>query len=264
MTELHDAQSRMAGRQGRTWLISVTAVVTVAVAVPAVVLDSKIGEMLLLAPVCLALGICALASPVFATVLLLVTMFLRLPLSAQGVPNDSYLLIVLLLVISTLLRMDFSADKLRSLGAVEWCMVGYLVWNFDSMLSPHRYPAGPQIPDQDGLIGEFSVPRFIVVGTLVPFLMYFVGRHAFDRESAVRAVLWAILAVAGYSALTSILQFTGPTELVWPSYIVDIPSYPDRAVGVFNHPVAERNGPVVRAGDRDDSGEPPCRTAALA
>ena len=130
MTELHDAQSRMAGRQGRTWLISVTAVVTVAVAVPAVVLDSKIGEMLLLAPVCLALGICALASPVFATVLLLVTMFLRLPLSAQGVPNDSYLLIVLLLVISTLLRMDFSADKLRSLGAVEWCMVGYLVWNF--------------------------------------------------------------------------------------------------------------------------------------
>ena len=91
------------------------------------------------------------------------------------------------------------------------------------MLSPHRYPAGPQIPDQDGLIGEFSVPRFIVVGTLVPFLMYFVGRHAFDRESAVRAVLWAILAVAGYSALTSILQFTGPTELVWPSYIVDIP-----------------------------------------
>ena len=61
-----------------------------------------------------------------------------------------------------------------------------------------------------------------------------------------RAVLWTILAVAGYSAITSILQFTGPPELVWPSYIIDIPSYPDRAVGVFNHPVA--NGMVLSFG----------------
>jgi O-antigen ligase len=247
MTELLDTRdSGTRGRQGRIWLVSIAVASAVLAAVPVMFLDSKIGEMVLLAPVCLALGACALASPTFAVVLLLLTMFLRMPLSAQGVPNDTYLMIVLLLALSTVLRMDFSADRIRSFGAVEWCMALFLVWNFYSMFSPHRYPAGPQIPDQDGLIGEFSVPRFIVVGTLVPFLVYVVARHAVNRESAVRLVLWTLLAVAGYSAIVSVLQFTGPTELVWPSYIVDIPSYPERAVGVFNHPVA--NGMVLSFG----------------
>jgi len=245
MTGLHAVRRRRI-RPGRTSLILAAAVAVVGLVVPAVVVDSRIGELLLLAPVCLALGICALASPVFATVLLLVTMFLRLPLSDQGVPNDSYLGVVLLALIATVALMDRSNDTLRRFGAVEWCMALYLVWNVYSMAAYHRYAAGLQIPDQNGLIGEFSVPRFIVVGTVVPFLMYFVGRHAFDRESAVRAALWAILAVAGYSAITSILQFSGPPELVWPSYIIDIPSYPDRAVGVFNHPVA--NGMVLSFG----------------
>lgn len=194
-----------------------------------------------------------------ATVLLLVMMFLRTPLDSQGVPSDAYLMIVVLLMISTALRRDRPSGRSRSLGAVEWCMALYIVWNVYSMVSPHKYPAGPQVPNQDGLLLDFSVPRFIVVGTLVPFAMYFVGRRALNRESAVRAVLWTILSVAGYSALVSILQFTGPTNLVWPSYIIDIPSYPDRAVGVFNHPVA--NGMVlsfglaiamVLAGQRDE------------
>jgi O-antigen ligase len=40
-----------------------------------------------------------------------------------------------------------------------------------------------------------------------------------------------------YSALVSVLQFTGPARLVWPRYIVDSPTWPERAVGVFNQPV---------------------------
>ena len=98
MTGLHAVRRRRI-RPGRTSLILAAAVAVVGLVVPAVVVDSRIGELLLLAPVCLALGICALASPVFATVLLLVTMFLRLPLSDQGVPNDSYLGVVLLALI---------------------------------------------------------------------------------------------------------------------------------------------------------------------
>ena len=67
----------------------------------------------------------------------------------------------------------------------------------------------------------YSIPRFIMVGTVIPFVMYVVGRYTFDRTAAVRVLLWTILALAAYSAAVSILQFTGPTDWVWPRFIVD-------------------------------------------
>ena len=44
----------------------------------------------------------------------------------------------------------------------------------------------------------------------------------------------------------SILQFTGPTQLIWPRYIVDAPAWVGRAVGVSNQPVV--NGMVLALG----------------
>ena len=61
--------------------------------------------------------------------------------------------------------------------------------------------------------------RLIVVQMLLPLVLYRVGRYAFDRAAVVRALLWAILILAAYSAAMSIMQFSGPTELVWPRYI---------------------------------------------
>jgi O-antigen ligase len=55
-----------------------------------------------------------------------------------------------------------------------------------------------------------------------------------------------VVALAAYSAAVSILQFSGPTSLVWPRYIVDAPNWTDRAVGIFNQPVV--NGLLMVAG----------------
>ena len=125
-------------------------------------------------------------------------------------------------------------------------MALYLMWNAYSMFAPHEYSA------IDPLTGEaYSVPRFIMIGTVIPFVMYVVGRYTFDRTAAVRVLLWTILALAAYSAAVSILQFTGPTAWVWPRFIVDGSLAPDetwvgRAVGVFNQPVV--NGMILALG----------------
>ena len=90
-----------------------------------------------------------------------------------------------------------------------------------------------------------------MVGTVIPFVMYVVGRYTFDRTAAVRVLLWTILTLAAYSAAVSIMQFTGPTAWVWPRSIVDGSLGPDdtwvgRAVGVFNQPVV--NGMILVLG----------------
>ena len=90
-----------------------------------------------------------------------------------------------------------------------------------------------------------------MIGTVVPFVMYVVGRHTFDRTSAVRGLLWTILTLAAYSAAVSIMQFTGPTAWVWPRFIVDGSLKEDktwvgRAIGVFNQPVI--NGLLLALG----------------
>ena len=89
--------------------------------------------------------------------------------------------------------------------------------------------------------------RLIVVQMLLPLVLYRVGRQAFDRAAVVRALLWAILILAAYSAVMSIMQFSGPTELVWPRYMVDDPkNWPGRAAGVFRQPVV--NGWLLALG----------------
>ena len=110
-------------------------------------------------------------------------------------------------------------------------MLLYLAWNMGSAIAPHALPAMVPLTAED-----FPVWRFILSGTMIPFAMYYVGRFLLTTDRAVRRVLWLVLGMAGYSAWVSIMQFDGPAELVWPRYIVDEPTWQDRAVGVFNQP----------------------------
>jgi O-antigen ligase len=169
-------------------------------------------------------------SPVWVIIALLAALFLRSPMAKTALV---YLVFASLLV-AVMLWRDANSDRLRGLGPIEWSMIAYVVWNVFSAVAPHRYP--PHV----------SLDRYILIPTVIPFALYVVGRFTVDSERAVKAVLWALTGFAAYSAAVSILQFTGPTQLVWPRYIVAAPNWTDRAVGIFNQPVA--NGMVLALG----------------
>lgn len=217
----------------------------IVLAIPVVLLiGAKSGFLLLVGAAAAALGLCSLISPVLGAVLLLVTMFLRLPIRAAVVlPIEIFLAVFAGLVLATVLWLDRTRDRVRGIGPIEWAMAAYLTCNVYSMVAPHQYPPG------DPLLGtDLPIPRFIVVGALIPFTMYIVGRYTFDRSSSVRALLWVILALVSYSAAVSIMPSIGLADLVWPRFIVtDVrPSWAGRAVGIFNQPVA--NGMVLVVG----------------
>lgn len=236
--------AKPAGPQGsrlRAWLPFAAA----ALAIPVLLLiGAKSGFLLLVGAAAVALGLCSLISPVLAAVLLLVTMFLRLPIrSAVVLPVEIFLAVFAALVLATALWLDRTRDRVRGIGPIEWAMAAYVTCNVYSMLAPHQYPTG------DPLLGtDLPIPRFIVVGALIPFVMYVVGRYTFNRPSSVRALLWVILALVSYSAAVSIMPSIGLADLVWPRFIVtDVrPSWAGRAVGIFNQPVA--NGMVLVIG----------------
>jgi O-antigen ligase len=119
----------------------------------------------------------------------------------------------------------------------------YVMWNVYSVVAPHKYAAGSPLFTE-----TFSVPRYIVIGTVIPFALYIVGRYTFDRRAAVQVLLWTILTLAAYAAAVSIMPFTGLSDWVWPRYIVmhEIRGWTGRAVGIFNQPVV--NGMVLTLG----------------
>jgi O-antigen ligase len=244
MSELHVALNAPAGDSRMpAWLPTAAVVVGIAVIVPAVLLIGA-NELVLFGVAALAVGLCALRSPIFATIALLVTIFLRLALKSEiETPVELWWFAFALLIISTALWMDRTSARLRGIGPVEWAMAGYLLWNFYSMIAPHKYPA---IEVLGGV--PLPVARFIIIGTLLPFVFYLVGRYTFDRPAAVRALLWSILTFAAYSAAVSIMPFIGLSELVWPHYIVtnEVPGWAGRAVGIFVQPVV--NGMVLTLG----------------
>jgi len=200
--------------------------------------------MLLAGAVALAVTLCALRIPIFAIIVLLMTICLRPVLNSEiQTPVELWWFAFALLLASTVLWMDRTSGRLRGIGPVEWAMAGYLLWNLYSMQAPHKYPA------VDLLGGEpLPVARFIVIGTLLPFVFYLVGRYTFDRPAVVRALLWFLLAFAAYSAAVSIMPFIGLSDLVWPRYIVvnDQTGWAGRALGVFVQPVV--NGMVLTLG----------------
>lgn len=173
-----------------------------------------------------ALLLVVLGNPVAAVLLYLVGLFLQL---ALPVPTTAMLGLVL---VATAFAVQQRRVRPVQLGPVEFVMALFLLWNVGSALAPHPLPAGPA----DG-VGDFSVWRFLLAGTLMPFLLYVIARTLFDREAAVRRLLWTLAGLGAYSALVSIMQYHGPRQLVWPRFIVEDPDWNDRAVGVFRQPV---------------------------
>ncbi|RZT25347.1 O-antigen ligase [Mycobacterium sp. BK558] len=215
---------------------------TLATVAVALLSGSKFGQLALFGAMALAVGLCALHSPRFAVILLIVTTFLRLPLSTQMVlPVELWLIVFAVVMVATAAWMIRTPSRVRGIGAVECAMALYLCWNLYSMITPHKYPA---IDPDNG--GPMPVLRFIVIATLIPFAAYVVGRFAFDRPAAVRALFWTLLGVSAYSAAVSIMPFVGLGDWVWPRYIVTDPAWIGRAVGVPNQPVV--NGMVLVLG----------------
>jgi O-antigen ligase len=202
---------------------------------------SNVGIAVLLAGVGMAIVLVGLTSPVLAVLLFLLAAFLRFALPVPFLPVDPFLLAFAGVFASAAIGIARRVNRLPQLGAVEAAMVLYLLWNFGSAIVPHTYPAGVPIVGE-----ELAVWRFILTGTMIPFVLYGVGRFVFDREPAQRRLLWFVLGLAAYSALVSVMQFHGPTALIWPRFIVENPGWDIRAVGVLDQPVV--NGLILIVG----------------
>jgi O-antigen ligase len=221
------------------WLAVAAALAAIVVVLAAVRLPgAKFGQLLVLGAVALVLGAMVLRSPPFATIILIIAMGLR-NATPHVLPIDLFWVVFAGAVGAWVLWMDRNPDRPRGMDAIEWAMALYMAWNVYSMISAHEYIATQQVTWGSGRIVT-AVPtdvwRVILIQMALPLLLYRVGRHAFDRAAVVRALLWTILILAAYSAAMSIMQFTGPTELVWPRYIVEDTVWPDRASGVFRQP----------------------------
>jgi O-antigen ligase len=186
------------------------------------------------------LVVVGLRSPLWAVILLLVTLLMRLALPSVGA--DPFLAAFALLVVSFGAWWAANRRHRPKLGGIEIAMLLYVAWNVFSILGSHELPAlvDPELTDQ------LSLWRYLLIGTVIPFVVYFVARSAITTLAAVRTLLVASLAFASYSAAVSIMQFTGPRALVWPRYVVDAPNYTERANGLLNQPGA--NGVVLIIG----------------
>jgi O-antigen ligase len=227
------------GSELGAWLAVAAALAAIVVVLAAVRLPgAKFGQLLVLGAVALVLGAMVLRSPPFATIILIIAMGLR-NATPHVLPIDLFWVVFAGAVGAWVLWMDRTPFRPRGMDAIEWAMALYMAWNVYSMISPHEYIATQQVTWGSGRIVT-AVPtdvwRVILIQMALPLLLYRVGRHAFDRAAVVRALLWTILILAAYSAAMSIMQFTGPTELVWPRYIVEDTVWPDRASGVFRQP----------------------------
>ena len=214
------------GSELGAWLAAAAALAAMVVVVAAVRLPgAKFGQLLLLGAVALVLGVMVLRSAPFASIMLIIAMGLR-PATPHVLPIDTFWIVFSGVVGALVLWMDRNPDRPRGMDAIEWAMALYIAWNFYSMISPHEYIAMQQSAPGFARIvtgAPMVVWRLIVVQMLLPLVLYRVGRQAFDRAAVVRALLWAILMLAAYSAAMSIMQFRGPTELVWPRYILNDP-----------------------------------------
>jgi O-antigen ligase len=256
-----EGRALMDGAAGSALVAGATAIVLAALALVKSRVPGGLGALLLLVVVGAIIVAACLRYPPLAVVILLGVMFLRLALP-HLIVADPFLIAYALAVVAAAVWMWQHRHALPRVTFVEVAMALYTLWCYGSMVLPHQY-----LPVEYSLDGQLTaVPRFIELSAVIPFTMYLLGRRLFTRESAVRFVLWSIVGFAAYSALVSICQFSAPS-LVWPRYIVDAPTWPGRAVGVFNQPVG--NGMVLIIGFviaivlASDRGEPTWRRALL-
>jgi O-antigen ligase len=218
---------------------------------------------LLFVAVALGLGALMLGSPTAAMLMLLVATFGRLAIDVPALPSEPMVFALLALMVAAALAAVRGTLQFR-FGWIEAAMVAYLLWNLVSMAWPHELP-----PVEPGTGAVVPVLRFIMSGTLMPFVAYVVARAAFSTERSIRPVLYLITALAAYSGAMAVLQFNGPTGLVWPQYMLESTTWEHRAVGIVNQPVV--NGLMMIAGfvtamflARERALRPPLRLAALA
>ncbi len=203
-------------------------------------LASTLGAPAMLAPLAVAAALLGLRLPLVAICYLMVFTFFRLAIPPGTFAVDPFLPAFGGVLVAAYVWPGTRPVRLPAVDAVGAAIGLYILWVLVSALTPHLYPAG--------LLGDesFSVPRFIVIGVVMPLVMHLVGRSLILTESRVRAVLWMLVTSGAYSALVSVLQFTGPSRIVWPRYIVEAPAWEGRANGAFNQPVV--NGLVLIIG----------------
>ncbi|MGZ8177336.1 O-antigen ligase family protein [Williamsia sp. SKLECPSW1] len=181
-----------------------------------------------------------LRHPLVALGYFLVALFLRLALP-RILPVDAFLPAFVGLVLSTAIWAWGHRDRLPRPGALELLMAVYVGYNILSAVLPHEYSAGAYIPTAEPI----NLFRMILSSTVMPFVLYVIGRTLGDDERRASVVLWMIVGLGAYSTAVSIGQFYAP-GLVWPSYIVTDPNWVGRANGVPNQPVV--NGIIILLG----------------
>ncbi len=201
-----------------------------------------LGAPALLVPGVVAAAILGLQVPVVAVGYLLAFTFFRLAIPSGTFPVDPFLPAFVGVLVAVYVWPSTRRVHLAGVDGVGGAVGFYVLWVLLSGLIPREYSAGPQLGDQ----GDFSSARFVLIGVVMPLIMLLVGRTLVVTEVRIRVVLWMLVAFSAYSALVSVLQFSGPTQLVWPRYIIDAPNWDGRAVGVFNQPVV--NGLVLIVG----------------
>lgn len=222
------------------------AVVGLLVATAAVAAAVSRGSILVViaAPIAAVVAVAAvwigLRHPLVALGYFLAALFLRLALP-RILPVDPFLPAFVGVVLSTAIWARAHRDRLPRLGLLELVMAVYVGYNVLSAVLPHEYGAGAYIPT----VEPINLFRMILSSTVMPFALFLVGRTIGDDARRARVVLWMMVALGGYSALVSILQFHAP-GLVWPRYIVEDPNWVGRANGVPNQPVV--NGITILIG----------------
>lgn len=175
-----------------------------------------------------------LRNPVWSLVFLLVTMFLRIPLTNR-LPMDPFLIAFAGLVISAGIWLAGNPEGRPKLGATEVMMTLFIAWNVNSILWPHDLPALANSAFEE----QLPLARYFIISTVIPFVVYYISRAIFTNLKNIRILLIILLIIGAYSAVVSILQFTGPHSLVWPEYILHpANTFAGRASGVADQPNA--------------------------
>lgn len=212
--------------------LTVLVVVGLVVAGVIVVAPAQYGLLVLMAAIALVAVVLGLASPALAAAYLLVSAFLRQALPTGPLPTDAFVLAFGGLLAALLIRRVQGARS-APVGRVGYVVAAYVAWTVFSAVSAHVYD--PVFPS-DGT--EIDVFRFVLVGTVMPLVVLLVGIAVLSRPGAVEVLVRTTLLIGGYSAYVSIMQFHGPTALIWPSYAAGSDVWVGRAIGVVNQPAA--------------------------
>ncbi len=193
-----------------------------------------IALLLVLGSIGVAVVYVGLRNPVWSLVFLLVTMFLRIPLT-NHLPMDPFLIAFAGLVISAGIWLAGNPEGRPKLGATELMMTLFIAWNVFSILRPHDLPALANSAFEE----QLPLARYFIISTVIPFVVYYISRAIFTNLKNIRILLIILLIIGAYSAVMSILQFTGPHSLVWPRYILHpANTFAGRASGVADQPAA--------------------------